>query len=374
MKILFYSSYFYPYTSGITTYPFKIISYLAKKHDITVLTFNHKINKYEEESINGFNIERMPYLIKIYKGFISPQSFIYFFNEIKRNDLVIINLPNVEGLVLTLLAKLYKKRVISILHCFLGLSQKLYLKIINSMTNLIITFQLLLSNKVISYTDDYINSLPINRLIKNKLETVLPPILKLPVSRNKVTQLLKFKRNKVWVGYAGRISNEKGLEYLIEGLPNSVELIFAGPYGKDVSGENSYYLTIKKLLDSKKVKYRLLGNLNNGELGAFYRAIDVLILPSTNRTEAFGMVQAEAMLLGTPVISADLPGVRVPVKLTKMGSTVEPKNSVQIHKSIKRILKNKIKYSNINLTKNADKIFNINNVYKFYDKIINEKN
>ncbi len=373
MKILFYSSYFYPYTSGITTYPFKIISHLAKKHDITVLTFNHKINKYEEESISGFNIKRMPYLIKIYKGFISPQSFTYFFDEIKRNDLIIINLPNVEGLVLTLLAKLYRKRVISILHCFLGLSQKLYLKIINSITNLIITFQLLLSDKVISYTDDYINSLPINKLIKNKLETVLPPILKLPVSKNKKTQLLKLKGNKVWIGYAGRISNEKGLEYLIEGLPNSVELIFAGPYGLEVSGENSYYLTIKKLLDTRKIKYRFLGNLNNVELGAFYRTIDVLVLPSTNRTEAFGMVQAEAMLLGTPVISADLPGVRVPVKLTRMGSTIRPKNSDQINKSIKRILKNKTKYSNISLIKNADKIFSINNVYKFYDRIINEK-
>jgi len=126
MKVLFYSSYFYPYTSGITTYPFKILSYMVKKHQITVLTFNHKNNRLEEEDINGFNIVRMPYLIKLYKGFISPQSLFFFIKELKKNDSVIINLPNVEGFILTFLAKVFGKKVISIFHCYLRLSNKFY--------------------------------------------------------------------------------------------------------------------------------------------------------------------------------------------------------------------------------------------------------
>lgn len=381
MRILFYSSYFYPYTSGITTYPFKILTHLAKKHKITVLTFNHKKNKEEKETLNGFKVIRMPYLFKIYKGFISPQSLTYFINELSRHDLVLINLPNIEGLFLTVLSRLKGKKVISIFHCFLGISPKLYLKIINFLTNLIVTLQLILSNQIIGYTDDYINSLPIAWLIRKKTKTILPPILKLPVSVKKLKEFQALKKKRIWIGYAGRISNEKGLEYLIAALTPAgwlnrlpagvgVELVFAGPYGADVAGENSYFLKIKNLLDKNKIKYHFLGNLTNGNLGSFYKAIDVLVLPSTNRTEAFGMVQAEAMLLGAPVIASNLPGVRVPIDLTRMGIIIEPKNIKQLTSALKKILRQKNKYTNNSLIKKAGEIFDTNKVFKFYANLV----
>mgnify|MGYP005843390009 CR=1 FL=1 len=386
MRILFYSSYFYPYTSGITTYPYKVFSHLAKKFSISILTFCHDKKLAKIELHNRLKIIRMPYLFKLYKGFISPQSFFIFLKEIKKNDLIIINLPSIEGLPLLLLARLLGKKVISIFHCYLDLNNNFFLNIINSITNKIVNFQLALSNKIISYTDDYINSLKISKKIKKKIFTILPPILKLPISKTKYKKFLKLKKRNIWIGYAGRISSEKGLEYLINAISSkhysnknfSTEIVFAGPYGKNVSGENSYYLKIKNLLKSKKIKYRFFGNLKNGHLGAFYKTIDLLVLPSINKTEAFGMVQAEAMLLGKPVIASNLPGVKIPIKLTKMGLLVKPKNSLQLIKAIIKILKNKNKYSNKKLIKNAGKIFDIKKVYKFYEEIIkdlkNEKN
>jgi glycosyltransferase involved in cell wall biosynthesis len=117
-----------------------------------------------------------------------------------------------------------------------------------------------------------------------------------------------------------------------------------------------------------------LGNLSEKRLGAFYKAIDVLVLPSINSTEAFGMVQAEAMLLGTPVVATNLPGVKIPISLTKMGIIVEPKNEKQLAEAISEILKNRKKYTNKNLIKNAEKIFNIKNVYQFYDNLVYQTN
>lgn len=386
MKILFYSSYFYPYTSGITTYPYKVFSHLAKKHSISILTFHHDKKLAKIQFHNRLKITRMPYLFKLYKGFISPQSFLIFLKEIKKNDLIIINLPNIEGLPLVLLAKLFRKKIISIFHCYLGLNNNFFLNLINSITNKIITFQLALSDKIIVYTNEYINSFNISKKIKKKIITLLPPILKLPISKNKFNKFLKLKKRKIWIGYAGRISNEKGLEYLIDAITSkyfskkisSIELVFAGPYGKDVSGESSYYLKIKNLLKSKKIKYRFFGNLKNGNLGAFYKAIDLLILPSINKTEAFGMVQAEAIILGIPVVTSDLPGVNVPIKLTKMGLLVEPKNITQLKKAILTIINNRKKFTNKKLIEKARKIFDIKKVYKFYEEIIkdlkNEKN
>ena len=124
------------------------------------------------------------------------------------------------------------------------------------------------------------------------------------------------------------------------------------------------------MLEKYKIRHLFLGNLSSDSLGAFYKAIDVLVLPSINQTEAFGMVQAEAMISGTPVIASNLPGVRMPIRMTKMGIITEPKNTEQISQAILSILKNKSKFTNDKLVKNAQRIFDIKKVYKFYDQLI----
>jgi len=45
----------------------------------------------------------------------------------------------------------------------------------------------------------------------------------------------------------------------------------------------------------------------------------VLVIPSLNSTEAFGLVQIEAMINGVPSIASNLPGVRQPVQMHGMG-------------------------------------------------------
>jgi len=381
MKILFFSPYFYPYTSGITTYPQKIFNHLAKKNQIKILTFRYDEKLKKTEKFDGCQIIRMDYWFKISKGFLSPQSLIPFFKEAKKADLILLNIPNSEGLPLAILAKILRRPFISIFHCQVFLEKSFFNRVVNCFLNFSIFVQLLLSNNVIAYTKDYFKSLDISRFFLKKTRFILPPVDLLKINQKKLNDLVNLKRNKIWIGYAGRIASEKGLEYLIQsltpagwsnGLPaGEIELVFAGPYGKDVAGENKYFQKIITLLKENKIKYRFFGNLSGGDLSAFYKTIDILTLPSINQTEAFGMVQVEAMLLGTPAIASNLPGVRVPIRLTKMGILVEPKNSQQISEAIIKILKNKNKFSNEFLINKAKKIFNIKKTYHFYDKTIN---
>jgi glycosyltransferase involved in cell wall biosynthesis len=56
-------------------------------------------------------------------------------------------------------------------------------------------------------------------------------------------------------------------------------------------------------------KVRFLGNINNADLPDYYRAADILCVPSQYQ-EGFGRVILEAMACGTPVLASDCPGIR----------------------------------------------------------------
>ncbi|OGK37412.1 hypothetical protein A3F03_04180 [Candidatus Roizmanbacteria bacterium RIFCSPHIGHO2_12_FULL_41_11] len=377
MRIIFFSPYFYPYTSGLTTYPLAILTQLAKKHDVTVLTFRHQPTLPANENLSGLKIIRLPYLFKISKGFLSPHSLPVFWQQARRADLIFLNIPNFEGAPLAILAYLRHKPVISIFHCLVHLPNSLINNLIGFFLNLSIAIQLATSSKIIGYTKDYASHTFVGKLYMKKMLFVLPPIQKLPISDSFLSRLKKEKKSAVWIGFSGRVATEKGLEYLIQAaqelkkkIPN-LSLMFAGPYGKEVSGEEKYYLHILSLLQKTSLRFQFLGNLAKKDLGAFYRAIDVLALLSVNSTEAFGMVQAESMLLGTPVIATDLPGVRVPIGLTKMGLIVKPKDVKQTAEAMIVILKNKQQYASQQLVDSAKQIFQLEKTVNFYTKLLN---
>ena len=68
-----------------------------------------------------------------------------------------------------------------------------------------------------------------------------------------------------------------------------------------------------------KGHWTFFGNLDPVQMAAFYPNLDVLTVPSLNSTEAFGLVQIEAMMNGVPSVPSALPGVRRPVQMHGMG-------------------------------------------------------
>ncbi len=75
-------------------------------------------------------------------------------------------------------------------------------------------------------------------------------------------------------------------------------------------------------------------------MSLFYNSLDVLLVPSLNSTETFGLVQIEAMILGTPTVASNLPGVRVPPRLTGMGEVVPIGDSKALAQAVIQIVSN----------------------------------
>lgn len=375
-KLLFFSPYFYPYISGITQYPYRLFTEGNWSINTTCLSFNHLKNENASKKLNSTTtILHMSYLFRISKGFISPQSLSYFWRETKKHDMVMINLPSFEGVPLAIIAFLQKKPIISLLHCEVLLPFSFINLIINIILNCGVIFQLALSKKIIVETSDYYSDKWIYHFFKNKMDAILPPVQTSSSDDVYLKKLIKLINNYSYViGFCGRMSSEKGIEVLIESmllLKNAI-LIIAGPTGKNVIGEESYFVKIKKLLHQKKISHIFLDILPEKKLSAFYKAIDVLVLPSLNQTEAFGMVQVEAMLQGTPVVASDLPGVRMPIQLTKMGIITKPNNPKEIANAIQQIVLNKKKYTNSHLVDQTKKQFNSQKTYNSIYSIINQ--
>jgi glycosyltransferase involved in cell wall biosynthesis len=86
--------------------------------------------------------------------------------------------------------------------------------------------------------------------------------------------------------------------------------------------------------------WTFLGNLSPVELSAFFQVCEVTVLPSLNSTESWGIVQVESMSCSTPVVVSDLPGVRMPVKMTGMGRIVPPGDGAALAEAIAGLLDN----------------------------------
>jgi glycosyltransferase involved in cell wall biosynthesis len=83
------------------------------------------------------------------------------------------------------------------------------------------------------------------------------------------------------------------------------------------------------------------GYVSDDDLPGKYKEADCLVLPSINKSEAFGIVVIEALSSGLPVIASDLPGVRGVFDDGKEGFLVRPGDVDDLADKIKEVIVNK---------------------------------
>jgi glycosyltransferase involved in cell wall biosynthesis len=145
------------------------------------------------------------------------------------------------------------------------------------------------------------------------------------------------------IGMAARLATEKGVEILLNALPRILQhypdarVLYAGQH-ENVLGEAAYAYRLAPLFARYRDHWTFLGSPSSTEMAAFFSNCDLIVVPSLNSTEAFGMVQVEAMLCGTPAIASALPGVRQPIMQTGMGLVVPVGDSAALADAILQVL------------------------------------
>ena len=142
----------------------------------------------------------------------------------------------------------------------------------------------------------------------------------------------------LFVGGLDRAHAFKGVDFLILawrelGLANARLLIV----GQGDLRE-SYLRSAEELGLGRSVVFA--GPVGAGELPAHYRLADLLVLPSTDSSEAFGIVLVEAMACGVPVLASDLPGVRSVVEPGRNGFVFRAREIEDLLDKLRAILIN----------------------------------
>ena len=102
----------------------------------------------------------------------------------------------------------------------------------------------------------------------------------------------------------GRLVPYKGYEWLVDAaghLPDDYVVL--------IGGDGNLKEELRRRISAMRLegKVRLLGRVSDEDLPAYYGACDVFCLSSVMKTEAFGIVQIEAMSCGKPVVATEIP-------------------------------------------------------------------
>jgi len=334
MKILTVLTYYRPHTSGLTIYAERLARAFAKRgHQVTVMTTQYDKSLPREEMIDGVRVLRVPVAIRISKGVLAPTFGWVATKLVWQHDVVQMHLPQFDAPGVAFRGRLFGKPAVLTYHCDLQLPTGLFNRLVNTVVDFQNNLAGILADHIVTYTQDYADNSPYLSRYATKLTPILPPV-EMPDPGPEAVQAFAdryhVKERRPVIGMVTRFASEKGVDVLLDALPTILEkypnaqVIYAGQY-QNVMGEHAYYeRLIPRIREyEKKGQWTFLGNLSPLQLAAVYPNLDVITVPSLNSTEAFGLVQIEAMLNGVPSVPSALPGVCQPVLMHGMGRVAE---------------------------------------------------
>ncbi len=354
MRILISLTYYRPHYSGLTIYTEWLARGLANLgHQVTVLTSRFSPDLPVEEDSDNVHIIRPAVAMRLSKGVIMPSMPLWAMRLIRQADVVNLHVPQMDAGYVSWMARLMGRPVVMTYHCDLKLPSGVIHWVANQGAHIFHHSAALAANCIVTNTRDFAENSTFLRRYLSKVRVVHPPV---HIPRVTEQDLQAFReKNRIQsgqriIGMQARLATEKGVEYLIQAMPEvlkkypTARVLHQGQY-QNVLGEEQYARKLAPMIEALGEHWSFLGLLPPVEQSAFYHTSEVLVLPSINSTESFGMVQVEAMTCGTPAIASDLPGVRCPVQETGMGRIVPPRDSRALANALIHVLDEPQKYN-----------------------------
>ena len=144
----------------------------------------------------------------------------------------------------------------------------------------------------------------------------------------------------LFVGGLDKAHYFKGIEYLLEAM-NRLKLS-SYRWKLLIVGEGELKDQYRDLAEQLAIGSKTIfaGYVPHAELPKYYNLADVVVLPSVDKSEAFGLALIEAMACAKPVVATKLVGVRTVVSDGQDGLLAEIKNADDLATKINYLLSN----------------------------------
>jgi len=211
------------------------------------------------------------------------------------------------------------------------------------------------------------NLIKYEHISKSKVMTIPngidPQPYQIEIDKKAKKRELGISENDMVLGVAVRLSEQKGLSYLLKAMPDilkvrhDVSLVIAG----DGPLRDELGLLADNLGVSKKV-YFLGLRTDTAEL---LKIFDIYVMPSL--WEGLPMILLEVMAVGCPIVATDVGGIGSAIKNNHNGYLIRPENPMDIVNAVLSILQDPV-------LSDKFKIAGQDLFYQFYDaKIMTKK-
>jgi glycosyltransferase involved in cell wall biosynthesis len=305
-NIVHFGKYYFPHSGGIESVTLSLSKgAVGVGHNVSVICFQN-VPVFTKEILDGVSISRVP-IRKLIKS--QPISFKYFWCCLlaaKKADIVHLHAPNMLG---AFCALFINKKICLLVHWHSDVINK---GLLGALLRPLEYALLSRANNIVVTSEIYANASVSLAPFKNKI-TVVPigvPDKKHQVNGSSMTHELERKIDQRRIILSvGRLVSYKGFEVLIHAakhLSNDAVVVIVG--GGPLQAE------LENMINHCGIKDRVLlvGRLSEQELHALFERATLFCLPSTYRSEAFGVVLLEAMTFGLPIVATDIPGSGVP--------------------------------------------------------------
>ncbi len=349
MKVLFILTYYAPHRTGLTIHVQRVAEALVRRgHQATVLTSRYSADLPRDETIAGVRVVRLRSIMRLSRTQVMPAFPLAAWRLVGQHDVVNVHTPLPEAGLVAWLARWRGRPLVVTHHGDAVLPAGWHNRLIERAVFRVYCTAARCAAGVIGYSQDYAENSAYLRPFLSKVRVIYPPIETLQPDPAGVARMRQEHglHGKTVVGYAGRFVEEKRPDLLIQAIPHLVErfpelrIVFAGEY---LIRYESFFERCAPLIEQYRRHLVFLGLLRDPQqMADFYALCDVLALPSG--TECFGMVQAEAMLCGTPVVVSDTPGAREVVRVTGMGEIFPRGDVPALAAAIARVLADRAAY------------------------------
>jgi glycosyltransferase involved in cell wall biosynthesis len=343
MRVLSTLTFYRPHWTGLTVVARRLAEGMAKHgHAVTVLTSQHDRRSPARERLDGVCIVRVPTLGRVSRTVIMPSFPFALAREVGRSDIVHLHTPMPEAPLVAGVARLLGKPTLITHHGDVVMpSWGTFNRLVQHVMDTVLLVGMRWSDRIVVHVGDYRDHSEFLRPVAWKVDSIYPPVdLPAPQPREveRLRRELRLGGHRV-VGFAGRFVEEKGFDHLLRSMPivrarlPDVRFLYAGE--KAIAYE-PFFQRNRALYESQQDAITDLGLIDPERMANFYALCDAFVLPS--RTDCFAIVQVEALLCGTPLVTSDIPGAREVVRVTGAGTLVPAGDPPGIADGIVRVL------------------------------------